>query len=452
MSDSQRPIPPVVRHAQGPSFEVPDLEVEAVKGSQRRAAPARAAATQALGAKDHSFGVSFDFGEELEEIERSAQPSYQLALEHAPRAIRAKPSVSTSTEATPSWPSGRAAVAAELEFDPLELANLAGYGTPPDSAPLTLAYAYRVFTRQRELKRQLVPIALECERAQLEREATLAEFSRALRSALESSSESRRLLAPLLQVEQRASARGQALTAFNAKLAAELGQFDSELAQLQAQAQVEEGLERAAERQCKDRKADAERAEAKWKRVGIEMRALTHVTERELGTQDEPSPEAEAAEFPSLRQRAQALEPEVTRTRAELEQAERALAQVHARQAALRQRYPQVSRQKQAASGALQSELSARAESVSEAELEQRGALVDLARTVLASPGTIDVPEVWLERVREIGTRADQSIVRAEMLRRAIASYDAPCARQGVRLACTASALLLVLFVFKLIF
>jgi len=99
-----------------------------------------------------------------------------------------------------------------------------------------------------------------------------------------------------------------------------------------------------------------------------------------------------------------------------------------------------------------QKELSARSQGLSEVEIEQRAALADLARAALAARGTLDIPEARLERVRNVSARADGLIVRAEMQRRAIASYDAPRARQGVRLACTAVGLLLVLFVFKLIF
>jgi len=54
--------------------------------------------------------------------------------------------------------------------------------------------------------------------------------------------------------------------------------------------------------------------------------------------------------------------------------------------------------------------------------------------------------------VRRVCDHADKLTVRTEMQRRAVAAYDAPRARQGVRLACTAVGLLLVLFAFKLIF
>jgi len=75
-----------------------------------------------------------------------------------------------------------------------------------------------------------------------------------------------------------------------------------------------------------------------------------------------------------------------------------------------------------------------------------------LGRALLAARGTVDVPEAWLERVRDVCERANALTVRAEMQRRAISAYDIQRARQGVRLACTAVGLVLVLFAFKLIF
>ncbi|HYQ26806.1 MAG TPA: hypothetical protein VER04_06285, partial [Polyangiaceae bacterium] len=146
MSDSRRPNPPA------PSFEVPDLELEPVPRSLPPTAPmaglpsASSPAKARPSAPDQSFGASFDFGDEGElgnfELERTAQPNFAQAA--------ATRGVSTAASA-PSWPTGRALEAVELALDPRELAILADYGDPPDSVPATLAYAYRVFTRQREL-------------------------------------------------------------------------------------------------------------------------------------------------------------------------------------------------------------------------------------------------------------------------------------------------------------
>jgi hypothetical protein len=453
MSDSQRPNPPA------PSFEVPDLELEPVQLPQRQTT--QAATRQATPAKapasphDQMFGKTFDFDDDLDDLdfERSAQANPRVGPESAGALVLAKrPQPAAAADSGPSFPTGRAPEATKLEFDPQKLAILADYGDPPESAPLALAYAYRVFTRQRELKRQLIPIALECERAQSERETALAELSTALRPTLEKTPAFRRFLGPLLELEQRATERGSALTAINTQLNRETGQCDAELAQIAGQLEVEQGLQRDAQRCCDEREERAERADAKFKRVQIEIRAVTQVAEQKLGPQGGQIPDPEAAQLASLRQRAQAMQSEVTRARAEFEQAKQALAELHARRDTLRRSERQIARKKQALGGAYQKELSARADGVSETEIEQRALLAELGRAILAARATIEIPKSWLERVGRVSERADQLIVRAEMQRRAIVLYDHDRTRQGVRLACTAALLVLVLFAFKLIF
>ena len=468
MSDSERPNP------QTASFEVPDLEVEPAprsirKGALPQDAPARLHTstlteqrveavpkqTRAAAPNEQMFGATFDFDDDLGdfELERTAQANFQVATQHAASgpSVQAKaraPNVATS----PPTPTGRAPDVEKLAVDPRELAILADYGDAPDNAAATLAYAYRVFTRQRELKHQLVPIAAECERAENEREATLAELARALRPELEQIAEFRRFLAPVLEVEQRAAARGQALNSINAQLGAHHADLDAELSRVVSQIETEQRAESEAQRQYDQREANESRANAKLKRVQIEMRAVTQVAEQKLGPAGGPLPAAEAAQLAELEQRAQAMQPELQAARSGLEQAKQTLNQAHTRVEALRQNQRQLGRKKQALGGAYQKELSLRAEGVSEVELEQRAALVELARAVLVAPGPLAIPEDWLERVRRVSERADALSVRAEMFRRAIAAYDARRARQGVQLACTAVGLVLALFAFKLIF
>jgi len=450
MSDSQQPPPPM------PSFEVPDLEPE----PSPRTRVGSVTSTQGTPVAPPSppgqlFGASFDFGDgdglEDFELERTAQPSVQgLGMTAPRRAATAR--VEKTVEAGPSWPTGCALDADTLAIDPLELATLANYGAPPDAPPHTLAYAYRVFMRQRELKRALIPIAAEQGRAALEREATLAELASALRPALETKPEFRRFLAPIVELDQRAAERGRALTSINAGLGAESGKLDAELAQIENQIQAEQTLERDAERKCDELKANVKRTDAKLKRVQIEVRAVTHVAEQKLGAQGGQLPEAEAAQLSGLQQRAESMQPELAQARAEFDRAKEALGQLRARLAALRQSERQITRHKHTLGGEYHKQLLARTQGDSESEIERRAALSDLGRAVLAARGTVDVPEEWLERVRGVSERANTLTVRAEMQRRAISAYDIQGARQGVRLACTAVGLVLVLFAFKLIF
>jgi chromosome segregation ATPase len=182
------------------------------------------------------------------------------------------------------------------------------------------------------------------------------------------------------------------------------------------------------------------------------MRAVTQVAEQKLGPDGGQMPDAEATQLAELQRRAAAMQPEVEHALAEFGHAKQALARAQAQLAALRQSQQKVARKKRALGGVYQQKLAARAEGVSEAEIEQRAALADLGRAVLAAGGAVEIPEGWLERLSRVCEHADRLVVRREMQRRAIKSYDHERARQGVRLSCTAIALVFALFAFKLIF
>jgi hypothetical protein len=479
MSDSQRPKPvPAV-----PSFEVPDLELEPLPRSLRQAAkvpaPAPQQATHGQGRgytapnlfEEDSFqtgSLSLDldaaprtdapvFGSSLcfeepdaFELERSATPNLSL---HSEAEVAAQVTERIDHQGGhAAWPTGRAPDITQLKLDPAEIAILADYGDVPHAVQLTPTYAYRVFTRQRELKRQLISIAAECERAQFEREATLAELARAVRPAAEKVEQFRRLFAPLIELEQVAGQRGQALSSINQQLSAHSGQFDAELAQIAQQITAQQELEQDAMRMYDAREAAAKRAEAKLKRVHIEIRAVTQVAEQKLGPTGGEIPDPEASRLGALRQRMEDSKPEVAHTQAELAQAKAALEQVRARLDALRQSERLSTRKKQALGEQYKKELQVRSQGLSESDTAQRAALADLGRAVLGAAGSVEVTDAWLDRVRGVSERADKLLVRREMQVRAIDSYDQPRVRQGVQLACTVLGLFVLLMSFKLIF
>jgi hypothetical protein len=477
MSDSQRPkLVPVL-----PSFEVPDLELEPAPRPLRQAANSPAHATQqpAQGRgvaapnlfEEESFqtaGLSLDldadprdnaavFGSSISfedpdsfEVERTAAPNILL---HVAAEGAAKVTERIDHQGGhAAWPTGRAPDVTQLKLDPVEIAILADYGDVPHAVQLTPSYAYRVFSRQRELKRQLISIAAESERAQFEREATLAELARAVRPAAEKIEQFRRLFAPLLELEQVAGQRGQALSFINQQLSAQSGQYDAELGQIAEQISAQQKLERDAIAVYDQREAAAKRAEAKLKRVHIEIRALTQVAEQKLGPAGGQIPEPEATQLGALRQRAEDSKPEVAHTQAEFSQAKAALGQVRAHLDALRQSDRLNLRKKQALGEHYQKELQVRSQGLSESETQQRAALAELGRALLGAAGSIDVTEAWLERVRAVSERADKLLVRREMQARAIDSYDQTRVRQGVQLACTVVGLFVLLILFKLIF
>jgi hypothetical protein len=466
MGDSQQPKPAL------PQFEVPDLELEPVRPMRAAAAvgapssaktPARQYSAPNL-FDDDAFiagGPSIELGDgerygaaasdALGDIELEGNAYTGLAVDdpvpHSARQL--KPGV--RGEGAVHWPTGQTPAREQLAIDAVELKLLANYGEPPTSVYSTPAYAYRVFTRQRELKRTLGPLDAKRAHAEAERESTLAELARAVRPDAERIEQFRRLFAPLVELEQVASVRGQALTSVNAELTAQAGVLDAELGAIREQLAGEQARERDAQRVFDERDAAAKRAEAKLKRVHIETRAVTQVAQQKLGPQGGKVPEPEASELAALKRRADALLPEVEQTKADLRQAQSALDQASARVGAARQSERAAGRKKEALVSHYQQQLDARGRGLSESEQQQRAALAELGRAVLAAHGLVPVPEAWLERVRSVTQQADALVLRSEMQRRALDAYDRARVLQGLRLAGTAIALFVFLIVLKLV-
>jgi hypothetical protein len=472
MSESQRPKPAA------PSFEIPDLELDPLPRSGRGAAPSARSAphsSERVASATNLFEEdSFDMGGGLSldldldpapglvdfgsAIQFDAAADFELLPSTRAAAHESGPSsvVTRRGAATPTtmggigWPSGRAPDAETLSLDPIELALVADYGPAPHSAHLTPAYAYRVFTRQRELRAQLVSLCAARDRAELEREALLAELARAVRPIAEPMPVFRRLFTPLFALEEVASQRGQALSSVNAELSAKSAAFEAELRQIAEQLAAQQALEQTALRAHAERDQLAQRAEAKLKRVHIEIRAVTHVAEQKVGPQGGQIPEPEASQLVALRQRVDAIQPEVTRSKAEVEQAQAALDQARNTLNALRQAERATARKKQALGDSFQKELQVRSVGLSETESQRRAALAEVGRALLAAGGAVPISPAWLERVRAVSERADGLIFKCETLRRALDAYDRARVSQGVRLACTALGLLVLLLVLKL--
>jgi hypothetical protein len=251
MSDSPQPAASAAR------LEIPDLDLEPAPPALGKAMP-RAASTPAKplqGPPEYDSTAPHLFDEDA-----FAGQSLSLELDEGPRkdalvlgdfcqfegpgafdlepvelgdlvaeAGRTQLSESARLDHIPgaaaAWPTGRALDPAQIKIDPLELLTLASYGESPEAIQLSPAYAWRVFTRQRQLKRELLRISAESERAEGERETALGELSRAVRPRAEKIESLRRCFLPILELEQRRS-QGE-LAAVSAQ--AELGRARAEL-------------------------------------------------------------------------------------------------------------------------------------------------------------------------------------------------------------------------------
>jgi len=352
--------------------------------------------------------------------------------------------VDRSMQVETPWPTGRTKTADQLSVDGVEVELVAGYGRPPQNAVLTPLYAYRVFTRQRQLRLQVSQLNQQLSRAEAERDGLLARLATSLRPVLEASDTFRRLLEPIREVERLRGDRSAALSEADAGYREQMAKFDQELARLRA---VQTSAKSAsAEKRGVRENAENEfrRADAKHKRAQIEMRGVLDLARKALGPAGGDIPPAQAKQLAELQAQAAALEPEVARTRAALTVASTAFDQAEGEVQRVQAELKKVERQKAGIGGSLEKQLSVRAAGVSEAEKQQRDALAEVARAVLASHGALEVPTPELETLTGQDARINALALRLETHLRALDSQDRGRVKLGVSIALGAVGLVVL--------
>ncbi|HXK16530.1 MAG TPA: hypothetical protein VNG33_01905 [Polyangiaceae bacterium] len=436
MTERNRPGPP--------SFDIPDLELEPAvskRPAQVSSARAPAAKPPAPAVSEISLGDDGDDGDNDFELIQTGS-NVDLSIGTSPQV--AKQHVDSS-----NWPSGRTRAADQLPIDPAEVALVAGYGPAPKNAVLTPVYAYRVYSRRAPLKKAIVELHAELNQAELLRDTELMQLATLLRPTLESSEVFRRLLEPIREIERLAGDRSAALSEADTGYKAQLARFDTELAQLR------DG-ERAAQAACAEKallkdasEKELRRAEAKHQRVQIEIRGVVDLARQALGPAGGDMSPEHAAKLADLQARGQALEPELTRARSAHGDTSAALDRADAEARRLQTQIRQLERQKATALGSLEQQLSARAAGVSEAEKQRRDALAEVARAVLASRGSVAVPQPTLDAIRQHDKRVEAAALRLETNLRALDSHDRERVKLGVILVLSAAALVLVSILLK---
>lgn len=421
-----------------PSFEIPDLELEAPVS--KRPAPVSASHLAAPeSAAQATFGLQGDDDFELIAVGGPLELANGI-IQHdvAPRAADTKP-----------WPTGRSRPNDQLPIDSAEITLVAGYGAAPHSAVLSPLYAYRVFSRRAPLNAAVAAHRQELVQAEAARDVALMQLADSLRDVLAQNEAFGRLLQPIGDVEKLTSDRTAALVEADQGLRAEMAKFDVELAKLR-EAESQSALHVGQRRKLSD---DTEnmlrRADAKHQRVQIEIRGVMDLARQAVGPAGGDIPAAQAAQLAELQSRSSALEPELSAARAGHAAASAALESAETEQRRIVATIKQLERQKASATSALEQQVNARAAGVSDAEKQRRDALAEVARAVLAARGGIAVPEASREVLLGHDSKVESAAVRLETHVRALRSYDTERVRQGVILTLSALGLLVLAILLK---
>jgi hypothetical protein len=291
--DAQRPCPKCGKlSAQHPAFDfggrdlkadpggVPDLVIPAAAPKAAKpkpatpAAPAPPAFDPSLIDGEDVFGSAADVKLDLDFGETSKSPvKTHGGLHEAPKLARAqdpsKPSLSDEAALAVREPAS--------DVDPFEVRAVADFGPKPAHWWQTPKYAYRVKTRQSELRRLIVAKKAEAAQAEEAAEDALIAFGQRARGLADSQKQYGEVLQAVTATEDLFRARDTALAAQTdahrqrqAHTQAKIDEMEAQVATIRAEeARIQAELE-AAEGVLK-------RAEARLKRAEIEIRNATTV-------------------------------------------------------------------------------------------------------------------------------------------------------------------------------
>lgn len=398
-------------------LQIPDLDLEPVVSKRQ------GDSSQVRGLTESAFGD--------DDFELLPTGGARLELSGGPVASAA----SEPSAPRGPWPSGHTKPAEQLAIDPLEVALVAEYGPAPKSALLAPLYAYRVYARRRALLRAIAEQHAALQREEAERDTALAQLTSELRPQLESNESFKRALEPVREIERLAGERHAALSQADAGYRQQMAGFDQELSRLSEATALAQALVTRCSGAAEASESALRRAEAKHKRVQIEIRGVMDVARQALGPAGGDIPAPQAAQLAELQARLQSLEPELNQARATHAGSSAELAKAQAERQGLEEQARLLQRQKASASGGLEQQLSARAAGVTEAEKQRRDALADVARAVLGARGSLPVPQATLQALLAHDARVEAQAARLETHVRALDSQDHERVRQGVILA-----------------
>lgn len=336
------------------------------------------------------------------------------------------------------------AIDAAVEVDPFEVAATADFGPAARGWLDAPAYAWRVRQRRAALRGEVDRLRqqrAEAEQAKMER---LAQLVRVVQKLAAPSDQAKALLAPLAALDQTAAARDAALKGVSASYAESVAEIDTKIAALEDEQAKLEILVQSAQAELERRGESRARAEAKSKRVDIELRAAHEAARVAAGPNAKLVP-------PEIAPRIVALEEEKAVRAAELKPLAAAFSsaeqELHERETPVREvrhRIASLRAERQKVEDTSARQLAVRSEGVQQVERERLLAYAEVARQLL----TTCTDEVPIEH-RALAAQATELVASRshdlEKHARALASADPAAERRGLILIALAIGAVVVL-------
>jgi len=349
----------------------------------------------------------------------------------------------------PDWPSGVGPERGTLAIDPVQLRTTAGFPPAPSSFFLAPHYAWQVLVRRRALRENLARLERELATAERQRDELLGRMVSEVRPQLEAEPRLMELLVTARQLGALTGERGQALEAINSQYRAALADADARRGGVEARLGEHQAALRARAVELALEDENFRRAEARHKRVQIEIRSAVAVAQNTAQAAGLPPGTArpeDAARIESLQKQASELEHEVVKVKNACDAA-RSVHDAAARAVAESEReLERLGVQQRALDRDFGKQVDVNAAGLSEAENQLRTALADAGRRVLGLRGGVVVTAATLASIAAADAEVARLCAESELHLRAIDACDVAAVQRGYTVAALGtSAIVLVL-------
>jgi hypothetical protein len=327
------------------------------------------------------------------------------------------------------------------DADPFEARALADYGPVPDALWLTPMYALRVTKRRGELRQLLAAKRAEMARAAAQADDALVAFAERVRATAEAAGW--RGFANVMADEEVLRGRDSGLAAEMDAYRAELAQVDARLAEVEGAFEHTKAEERTVEAHLAAAEETRARADAKVKRIDIELRNATAGTGGDAGN-TQALVDARLAERDARAEEVTAQLGVIAEIQTRLAAARRNVATAAAKVSAVRS-------DRAAAESRFRRQTGTRSEGVEESRRRVRASLAEAGRLAFMDEGAFgDDFAMAREDVRLASTRAADAARAVALHEAALTVHDPQKVQQGFILmgGVVALALLLLLFPF----
>jgi hypothetical protein len=424
--------------------ELPPLELDH-RGSRSAGQPASGLELETRPRQPAAGG-----GVQLETDDGGIAPDIALASVAPPPSAAAARGPALEKEATPKPAAAAPATASAavarppLDVDPVDVLVLADYGPPPTAWFQTPLYALRVLTRRRELERELVrqrTLVADAEDRVVEQ---LARSAEALRGRIDAAHPAAALFGTLGRYDELTHSRATALNETSRQYAEQLAQVDERTASEEEQRGRLASLVQDAELELGRLSAERARADAKIKRLDIELRSAHEAARIAAGPDAKFAPPEHAHRIAALEAEKAARTAELAPVLAAWTEAAELVRRRQADEREARKKVGALRDERKRIEQAAERQLEVRSEGARQAERDRLAAYADVTRAVLAQrPDDL----TGAERAE---VAASEKLLLAkehdlELHLRALDAADGQALRQGIVLLVAAAVLALLL-------